>query len=63
MSFDSTSPVALINVDGVDLSIRSGRWDTKEGWEVAECHLERSEGAEAELRLLRFAQNDIMTLT
>jgi hypothetical protein len=44
MGFDSTSPVVLINVEGVDLSIRTGRCDVGESWEVVVCHPEKSEG-------------------
>jgi len=48
MGFDSTSPVVVINVEGVDLSIRSGRCGAGKGWEVASSVI-LSEAKEAEL--------------
>jgi hypothetical protein len=54
MSFDSTSPVVVINVEGVDLSIRSGTWDAEKGWEGASSVI-LSEAKEAELGSGSFA--------
>jgi DNA-directed RNA polymerase alpha subunit len=53
MSFDSTSLVVLINVEGVDLSIRSGRCDAREGWKCVGVIL--SEAKEPEFRFGSFA--------